>query len=430
VLRWRKLSPILRREYSSRVKTRAFWISTILVPIFVVAFAILPSFLITTTGGRFTVAVVTADDALVTELQRALSASEAQDTGLVGKLDVTLRRVQPAADAPAQRTELKREVVAKELSAFVLLPPDVLEGGKAEYVSTNVSAIRLINRLEHAVARAVVRERLLRAGFPAGKVDAITRPVNLEAVRIAPDLSESQKGAAEKSFILSYVLTFLLYMTMIFYGYYVMRGVLEEKSSRIVEVLVANIRPIELMLGKVFGIAAVGLTQYALWVVALLNVAAVAALFGGAPAEGHQAYVSPVLMVFFVVFFLLGFLQYSAFYAAVGAAFNTEEEAQQMQTVASLVLATSFVLMFPVMANPDATVSVVLSLIPIFSPMLFFLRMTIQPPPAWQTVLCLALLVGSVFATTRFAAAVYRVGILMYGKRPTLREILQWARRA
>jgi ABC-2 type transport system permease protein len=430
MLRWRKLSTILCREYLSRVKTRAFWISTLLVPLFVAAFAILPSFLITTTGGRFTVAVVTADTALVTELRRILTVSEAHDTGLVGKLDVTIRQLEPATDATAQRLELKREVVAKRLNAVVVLPAGILENGRAEYISTNVSAIRLIGRLEHAVGQAVVHERLLRAGFPAGKVDAITQPVTLQAVRIAADLSESQKSAAEKSFILSYLLTFLLYMTMIFYGYYVMRGVLEEKSSRIVEVLVANIRPTELMLGKIFGIAGVGLTQYALWVVALLNVAAVAALFGGTVAEGHQAYVSPTLMVFFVVFFLLGFLQYSAFYAAVGAAFNTEEEAQQMQTVASLVLATSFVLMFPVMANPDSTVSVVLSLIPIFAPVLFFLRMTIQPPPMWQTVLCLALLTGSVFAVTRFAAAVYRVGILMYGKKPTLREILQWAVRS
>jgi ABC-2 type transport system permease protein len=259
-------------------------------------------------------------------------------------------------------------------------------------------------------------------------VDAITRPVDLSVVRIAEDLSESRKGAAERSFMLSYILTFLLYMTMMFYGYYVLRGVLEEKSSRVVEVVVANIRPTELMLGKIFGIGAVGLTQYALWVLVLLNLTLVGAMFGSSLTEGQAAYVSPTLMVFFVVFFLLGFLQYSAVYAAVGAAFNTEEEAQQMQTVVSLVLGLSFVLMFPVMANPDSTVSVVLSLVPIFAPMLFFLRMTIQSPPVWQTVLCLVLLVGSVFATARFAAAVYRVGILMYGKKPSLREILQWAR--
>ncbi len=428
MLRWRKLATVLRREYLSRVQTRAFWISTAVVPVLILTFAVLPSLLITTTGGRYTIVVVTSDTPLVAEIQRILSASEAGDTGLVGKLDVTLRQVEPAADRAGQRTELKRRVVAKEINAVVNLPTGILVDGKAEYISTNVSAIRLMNRLERAVAAAVVHQRLTGAGFPRDKVDALTRPVDLSAVRIAGDLSESQKGAAERSFMLSYVLTFLLYMTMMFYGYYVLRGVLEEKSSRVVEVIVANIRPTELMLGKIFGIGAVGLTQYALWVLVLLNLTLVGAMFGSSLTEGQAAYVSPTLMIFFVVFFLLGFLQYSAVYAAVGAAFNTEEEAQQMQTVVSLVLGLSFVLMFPVMANPDSTVSVVLSMVPLFAPMLFFLRMTIQSPPVWQTVLCLVLLVCSVFATARFAASVYRVGILMYGKKPTFREILQWAR--
>jgi ABC-2 type transport system permease protein len=428
MLRWRKLATVLRREYLTRVRTRAFWISTLAVPLLVAGFSILPGLLLSTTGGRYTIAVVTADQALAADLQRILSAREGQDIGLTGKLDITLQPVAPAADAAAQRTELKRRVLAKELSAVVVLPGGILDGGGSEYVSTNVSALRVMERVERAVADAVIHRRLAREGFPAARVDAITKPVVMEAVRIAPDLSESRKAASEKSFLLSYVLCFLLYMTMVFYGYYVLRGVLEEKSSRVVEVVVANLRPSELMFGKIFGIGAVGLTQYAIWVMALLNMAVIGSLFGSSLAEGRAAYVSPSLMVFFVVFFLLGYFQFAACYAAVGAAFNTEEEAQQMQTVASLVLGLSFVLMFPVMANPDAPVSVVLSLIPIFSPVLFFMRMTIQSPPVWQTVLCLVLLVGSVLALARFAAAVYRVGILMYGKKPTLREIVQWAR--
>ncbi len=428
-MRWRKLALVLRREYLSRVKTRAFWISTLLVPIIIAAFAILPSILMNTTGGTYIVAAVTADTALLSDIERNLSAGEAGDTGVVGKLDVTVRRVVPAADAAAQRVELKRQVVGKAFNGVVVLPATVLADGKAEYISTNVSAIRLMTRLERAVGDAVIHRRLVNAGFPADRVDAVTKAVDMRVVRIAPDLSESQKSATEKSFLLSYVLCFLLYMTMIYYGYYVMRGVLEEKSSRVVEVVVANLRPTELMFGKIFGIGAVGMTQYAIWVMAILNVGIVMAAFGGG-AESGQAYVSPALMVFFVVFFLLGFFLFAGFYAAVGAAFNTEEEAQQMQTVVSLLLGVSFVLMFPVMANPDAPMSVALSLFPLFAPVLFFMRMTIQFPPTWQIVLCLVLLVGSVLAVARLAAAVYRVGILMYGKKPTLREVLRWARGA
>jgi ABC-2 type transport system permease protein len=144
--------------------------------------------------------------------------------------------------------------------------------------------------------------------------------------------------------------------------------------------------------------------------------------------EGSSALLSPVLLAFFVVFFLLGYFQFASFYAAIGAAFNTEEEAQQMQTVMSLVMAMPLVMMFPVLANPDSTLSVVLSLIPLFAPVLFFLRMTVQMPPTWQIVLCLVLLLGSIFTIARLAAAVYRVGILMYGKRPSMREIVAWMR--
>jgi ABC-2 type transport system permease protein len=258
-------------------------------------------------------------------------------------------------------------------------------------------------------------------------VKALTARTDMRPVRIGEDLSESREGAAEKSFILSYILTFTLYMTMIFYGYYVMRGVLEEKSSRIVEVIVANVRPMELMLGKIFGVGAVGLTQYAIWVIAAMNLA-VPGMMGFAAIEGSSALLSPVLLIFFVVFFVLGYFQFASIYAAVGAAFNTEEEAQQMQTAVSMTMVIPLVMMVPVMANPDSTLAVVLSLVPLFAPVLFFVRMSVQMPPVWQTALCLVLLVGSIFAIARVAAAIYRVGILMYGKRPTVREIVAWMR--
>jgi ABC-2 type transport system permease protein len=203
--------------------------------------------------------------------------------------------------------------------------------------------------------------------------------------------------------------------------------VLEEKSSRIVEVVVANVRPIELMLGKIFGIGAVGLTQYAIWVIAAMNLA-VPGLMGLASMEGSAALLSPVLLVFFVVFFVLGYFQFATLYAAVGAAFNTEEEAQQMQTVMSLVMVLPIMLMFAVLANPDSTLSVVLSLVPLFAPVLFFVRMSIQMPPTWQIVLCIVLLVWSILTMVRVAASIYRVGILMYGKRPSMRDIVAWMR--
>ena len=438
MVRWRKVATIIRREYLSRVQTKAFWISTALVPLLMLAFTILPSLLMMRTGGNYTVAVVTADDALWTQFEKSLAerlghglgdGTEASaDRPADGSwLVVTLRRVAPAGDAEAQRLELKRQLAAKQLSGALILPATAVADGKAEYLSTNVSAIRLMALLERAVDAAVVHLRLTGAGVSPDQVKALTARADMKPVRVGEDLSESKEGAFEKSFILSYVLSFTLYMTMMFYGYYVMRGVLEEKSSRIVEVIVANVRPMELMLGKIFGVGAVGLTQYAIWVLVAMNLA-VPGLLGITALEGSTALVSPMLLVFFVVFFVLGYFVFASFYAAIGAAFNTEEEAQQMQTVVSMVMALSLMFMFPVLANPDSTLSVVLSLIPLFAPVLFFMRMTVQMPPLWQIVLCLVLLVGFIFVVARFAAAVYRIGILMYGKRPTFAELVRWAR--
>jgi ABC-type Na+ efflux pump permease subunit len=315
MLRWRKVTTIIRREYFIRVKTKAFWISTVAVPLMMAAFMVLPGLMMSRTGGTYAIAVVTADDGLYSALERAVAERSAPGEGLEGSVDikptadaakagaivVRLSRVAPAVDEAAQRRDLKRRVVAKELAAVLVFPTGAIADGKTEFLSTNVSAFRLMNVLEAAVDAAVVHQRLTGAGVAPDRVKALTARADMRPVRIGEDLSESKEGAAEKSFILSYILTFTLYMTMIFYGYYVMRGVLEEKSSRIVEVIVANVRPMELMLGKIFGVGAVGLTQYAIWVIAAMNFA-VPGLMGFAAIEGSSALLSPVLLVFFVVF--------------------------------------------------------------------------------------------------------------------------------
>lgn len=424
MLRWRKVWPVLRREYLSRVQTKAFWISTALVPALLVALMVLPAWFMRRTGGEFRVAVVTADAELAREIAERTRERAAARTG-PGRMAVTIERVEPAADAAAQRQELKRRVAGKELAGIVWLPETGVASGEVEYLSVNVTAVRLVSELESVVSTAVTKRRLLDAGVDRSRLEALTRRVSVRPVRIGEDLRETAEAAFEKSFALSYVLTFTVYMTLIFYGYYVMRSVIEEKSSRIVEIIVANLRPMELMVGKIFGVGAVGLTQYLIWVIVAINVGATGLVAG---AAGSAPLVDPKLMVFFVVFFVMGYFQYAALYAAVGAAFNTEEEAQQTQSLMSLLLVPSMVLMFPVMASPDSTFAVIVSLVPVFAPVLFFTRMTVQMPPAWQTVLCLVLMLVSIFVIARFAAAVYRVGILMYGKKPTLRDIWRWSR--
>jgi ABC-2 type transport system permease protein len=426
MLRWRKVAVIIRREYSSRVTARAFWISTVAVPVLMLTMLVLPNVLTARSGGSFTVALVTSSADLAREIERLLAARPATEKPFGGGLQITLRTLAPAADAGAQRAALKRDILAKKLNAAVFLPDSILADGQPEYVSTNVAAFRLIINLERAIEAAVLHLRLTGAGVAPGRIEALTKKVSMRTTRLGENLEESSEDASERSFVMSYVLTLLLYLTVTFYGYYVMRGVLEEKTSRIVEVIVGSIEPSELMLGKIVGIGAVGLTQYAIWIFVLVNLTLPGLLgtqLGGAVLLG-----SPWLLFFFALFFVLGYFLWASVYAALGSAFNTEEEAQQMQSVVGLLMALPMILMFPVISNPDSTLAVVLSLIPFLSPVLFFLRMTVQFPPAWQIVLAIVLLIGSVFALARVAGAVYRVGILMYGKKPTFREIMRWVR--
>lgn len=425
MLRWRKVLPVLRREYLSRVQTKAFWISTISVPVLMIGATLLPTWVMSRTGGEYQIAVVTADAGLAQDLARVIAERTSRHAA-TGRLQVTVRQVTPEGEPSAQRLRVKRQVADKELAGVIWLPEVGVAKGEVEYLTSNVTAFRLIGALESAVANVLLRRQLSRAGVPADRLDELTRRVELHPVRIADDLGETADAAFEKSFALSYILSLTVYMTVLFYGYYVLRGVLEEKSSRIVEIIVANLRPMELMVGKIFGVGAVGLTQYAIWVVLAVNTGAIGALAGAAMPSATL--VPPHLLVFFIVFFILGYFQFAALYAAVGSAFNSEEEAQQTQSLVALVMVFAIVLMMPVMSSPDSTLSVVVSLIPFFAPVLFFTRMTVQTPPTWQIVLCLVLLVANVFVVARFAAAVYRVGILMYGKKPTLREIWQWAR--
>jgi ABC-2 type transport system permease protein len=212
---------------------------------------------------------------------------------------------------------------------------------------------------------------------------------------------------------------------MIFYGTFVMRGVIEEKQSRIIEVLLSSIRPIELMAGKLIGIGLVSLTQIVIWlaVSALLSATTALPLFAMA---GKLPALKLSTMLFFLLFFVLGYFLYSTLYLIVGAMVSEESDAQSMQfpVIASIVI--PMLMLESVLRQPNSTSSVALSLIPIFSPILMFARTIVQTPPWWQIALSVVLLVATIFAAVWLAAKIYRVGVLMYGKPPTLPELWRW----
>jgi ABC-2 type transport system permease protein len=255
-------------------------------------------------------------------------------------------------------------------------------------------------------------------------VTALLKSVDLEPVRLEGGKETRLNGPL--MFIVPLVLAMLLYTTLAMYGIAVMRSVLDEKSSRIVEVMLSCVTPKELMAGKIMGVGAVGLTQMLIWtlagaVVSVPALAGVVGVSGGLP-------IPLSLIIYMPVFFVLGFLLYSASFAALGASVNSEQEAQQFQIIVMMPLILSIVVMWFVIRQPNSPLGIVLSLIPFFAPILMPLRLVVASPPVWQTALCFAMMFAGIYLMVAICARIYRVGILMYGKRATLPEIVRWMR--
>jgi len=252
--------------------------------------------------------------------------------------------------------------------------------------------------------------------------------VDLKTLKLGAGGEETRDQG--QAFMLSYMMVLIIYMTVLMYGIYVMRGVLEEKSSHIVEVIISAVKPFELMLGKILGIGAVGLTQMVLWSVMGFALSAPAVLSAVGMSNIELPSIPPGLLVAFVVFFVLGFLLYGTLYAGIGAAFDTEQDAQNFQMMITMMLVIPLVLLVQIMNEPDGTLSVVLSLFPFFAPILMFLRMTLTQVPFWQVGLSIVLMVGAIVVMAWLVGKVYRVGILMHGSKPKIKDLVRWVREA
>lgn len=422
---WARVAAVIRREYLERVRTKAFWISTLLVPVLMGALMIIPALLASRGGAEATVALLDLSgrygEVLADKVAEILE-------GEAGDLRIRLETQQPGADPEAAREAIKARVQAQEFDGMLVLPAGLPGEGEPEYVATNVAAFRVLMVLERAVNDVLVADRLEAAGLDPERVNELTRRVGLKTLKLGAGGEETQdKGQA---FLMSYFLVLIIYMSVLMYGIYVMRGVLEEKSSRIVEIIVSAVRPFELMLGKILGIGAVGLTQMLLWSALGFALSAPAVLSAIGLAGIELPSIPAQLLVFFVIFFVLGFLLYGTLYAGVGAAFETEQDAQNFQGVITVFLVVPLVLITLIMNEPDSALAVVMSLVPFFTPILMFLRMTLTKVPAWQIAASLVLMVGAVLVMAWLVGKVYRVGILAHGSKPKLKDLARWVREA
>ena len=429
----KKTLVILKREYLTRVRTKAFVIGTLLTPFLMGALTILPGFLMTRGGGdrQITVLDQSGNQGLFDTLKSRLSVSSEEATGEQDqKINLTrfsLIRVVVPSDQEINEDYLKNYTAAVENDsnkAVLVLPAGVLGATEVHYYLKNPSDFSS-GIVERSLSRAIQEQRL-RGVVPSDKVTGYLKSVDLKTNRVAEGGKVTEESALP-GVIVAFVMLFFIYITILMYGITVMRGVIEEKSSRIVEVIASSVKPTQMMMGKLVGIGLVGLTQYAIWV----GSAAAITAFGASMVASRGLTMPKLpmgLLIYFVVFFLLGYFLYATLYAMVGAMVSTEEEAQQAQMPVTMLIIVPMLLFGMVMNNPTSGLSVGLSMVPFFAPTLMMMRISLVNPPMWQVLTSIGGMVVAILAAVWLAARIYRVGILMYGKRPSLAELGRWLR--
>ena len=421
-----KIVVIGRREYLSRIRTKGFWLSTIALPIFMGGVGLVPALLLTKTAVEQHLVVVDAVGGLGELLAEEMEERADRAIKLASfTTDVETGQV----DALSQRARLDARILAGEIDAWVWIDAEGLENDTVEYHAESVSNFVTQSLLESSLSSVIRGYRLRQAGYDAEEIGELVKSVSLTTIRVTEEGSREEQAAT--GIALAYILFFLLYMVLILYGQQVMNGVLEEKGSRIVEVIIASTRPFDLMMGKIAGICLVALTQLTIWIatIVVLTLPGVVSGIAWLPKDSLPTF-SATLLIHFFLHFLIGFFLFSTFYATVGAAFNNLQEAQQFASTLAVLFVAPALLFWMILNDPDSTVSVVTSLIPVFTPLLMLLRIAVKEPPLWQILLGYALTTTFTILMVSLCARIYRVGILMYGKKPTLAELWRWIRYA
>jgi ABC-2 type transport system permease protein len=424
---------VAKREYLERVKTKAFIILTVLTPVLIAGFGIGPSALMMRkTKGERRITIVSANNDLVAAIKKNLEQGEDPADSIDNKSGAAKEEdglrffVNTSSDlSEASRQDLQVQIDRKQIHGFVWLDEKSIADHKFQYTAANTADFQENDRIRRAVRDAAMKQELKQNGDSEGRLDAVLKPFDMDEVQWSQ--GKAKKGGGLQFFSV-FILGFAMYMITLMYGMNVLRAVITEKTSRIMEVLLSTLTPAELMSGKIFGVAAVGITQVAIWILAGALLSAPGAYTLGALIQ--QANLTLATGLFFAVYFLLGFLLYSSMCAGLGATVNSEQEAQQFQFFVIMPLMLSFFYMFVAMKDPNGPLTVALSIFPFSAPIVMYTRLIIGSVPVWQVALSIVLMIAAIIGVIWLCARIYRVGVLMYGKKPNLPEIIRWIKYA
>ena len=413
-----KIWLIIKREYLVRVRKKSFIVMTILGPLLMVALMIVPIYL-----------------AEESQEERIIAINQ-QDEYLLEDTEYLHFTVIPEYEA----NKLTSDFNQSPYYALLYIEEDNFILYSNQQISLSVS-----ETIERKIEQIIEVKNLKKAGIDPQIIEDASSNINITTKIISED-GNTSNSHSEASMGIGFISGILIYMFIFMYGTMVMRGVIEEKTSRIVEVIISSVRPFQLMMGKILGVALVGLTQFVLWIlltVVISTVVELAFLDVGSMANEISANEQSVILaqitnitgginlmqifISFLFYFIAGYLMYSSLFAAVGSAVDAEADTQQFILPITIPLILSFVLIQPIMDNPDGTLAFWMSIIPFTSPVIMMVRLPFGVA-TWELLLSMGVLVGTFIATTWLAGRIYRTGILMYGKKASYKELWKWLR--
>ena len=427
----RNLRLIIRREYLARVKNKTFVIMTFLSPLILVGMVVLVAYLVNLNASGQRIVAVHDESGLFT--------SEFKDSGEIDFIDVSQASLEQA------------KLIVKEHEYYGLLQiPETVDDGipDVQFFSNEAPAFGFLGEIERTIADKLTERELKASGFDLGLIEQAKAEVSIGIQNFSGEKTSKISGYVKMIF--GGAAGYFLMMFIIIYGNMVMRSVIEEKTNRIIEIIISSVKPIHLMLGKILGTSLAGITQFLIWVFlggVMLNVVGLIAgvdvgVFGGPGQQAAMEQISDnelqqlvldiaklpmlTLLISFLIYFLGGYFLYSSIYAAIGAAVDNETDTQQFMLPVILPLMLGiYVGFFGVIENPHGTVSTVFSMIPLTSPIVMLMRIPFGVP-WWEIGISIFLLILSIAGTVWLAARIYRIGILMYGKKPSYKELYKW----
>ena len=449
----RKFLAVVKHEYKKIVLKWSFLIGTLLFPIIAAGFAVVPAIIFSIKGEPTRIAIVDVSGKVAPRIKENLSTERLRAKSEQAVKDA-MKDVGASPDQKMQanaemfsesiifsdytaaeksdeqiRRELNGQILEKKLDGYLIIPPDFeTTDAKFEFRSRKAGDFTTERNLRDALNEAVRSERLARANISEERLKDLSKNVNFDAKNL--DESGSEKDS-DGILAASFIIGLMIYITLAIYGQMIMSAVVEEKETRIAEILFSSAKPFELMMGKLVGVGLAGLTQLAIWIgSALILLGIGAANYSAAGIPLPIPNITPLMVVLFFVYFLLGFFIYASIFALIGSMVTSVQEGGQFSFPPIMLLLVGFYFSFAVIRDPNSSLSFWVSIAPFFAPITMPVRILAETPPFWQIGLSIFINSLAIAAMVWLAARVYRVGMLMYGKRATIPEVWKWIRQS